>query len=118
MLKYSRVSISSSTHFENAVNLMAFALRDTFQRVPSRVERDRFAMPASVVNAYYDPTLNSINFPAGIVQPPFFGVHYPREWNYGALGMVVGHEVCGTAHDAKGRRHTCMTCSAASDIDL
>jgi predicted metalloendopeptidase len=50
-------------------------------------------MPAPQVNAYYDPSLNSMNFPAGISQPPFFSQYYPSTWNYAALGAVMGHEV-------------------------
>jgi putative endopeptidase len=49
--------------------------------------------PPQVVNAYYEPTLNSINFLAGILQPPFFDASAPAAFNYGAIGAVIGHEI-------------------------
>jgi predicted metalloendopeptidase len=45
------------------------------------------------VNAYYDPSLNSINFPSGILQPPFFNQYYPAAINAAGIGMVMGHEL-------------------------
>jgi putative endopeptidase len=53
-----------------------------------------WAMSADTVNAYYDSSMNSINFPAGIIQPPFFSAFAPPAVNFGGIGSVMGHEVC------------------------
>lgn len=66
-------------------------------------------MPAQAVNAYYNPSQNEIVFPAGILQPPFFSKDYPAAMNYGAMGMVMGHEIThgfddqGRKYDGEGR---------------
>jgi len=56
------------------------------------VDKEKWGMPAHMVNAYYHPLLNEIAFPAGIMQPPFFDVESEDAVNYGRIGMVIGHE--------------------------
>ncbi len=67
------------------------------------VDRGRWLMPAFLVNAYYDPLLNEIAFPAGILQPPFFSAEATAASNYGAIGMVIGHEITH-GFDDQGRQ--------------
>jgi putative endopeptidase len=65
-------------------------------------------MTPQTVNAYYNPALNEIVFPAGILQPPFFDADAPATWNYGAVGAVIGHEIThgfddqGAQYDGRG----------------
>ncbi len=79
------------------------------QKVGGPIDRDEWFMPPSMVNAYYDPIRNEIAFPAGILQPPFFSKDYPAAINYGAIGMVMGHELThgfddtGRKFDPQGR---------------
>ena len=60
-------------------------------------------MSPPTVNAYYSPSMNDINFPAGILQPPFFNVSADDAVNYGAIGMVIGHEMTH-GFDDQGRK--------------
>jgi len=103
-LNYTNVSIHTDTHFDNVIALRHFNLLDSYRRMKKPVDRTLFQMPASQVNAYYDPSLNSMNFPAGIIQPPFFHPAYPSAWNYGGLGSVVGHELTH-GFDDEGRKY-------------
>merc|ERR1711962_1482829 len=72
--------------------------------------RDIWLMHPAIVNAWYSPNHNTITFPAGILQPPFFKGGWPRYLNYGAIGMVIGHEIThgfddqGSQRDAEGNR--------------
>jgi len=59
----------------------------------TKVDRDEWHMSPQTVNAYYNPTTNEICFPAGILQPPFFSVNFDDAVNYGAIGVVIGHEM-------------------------
>ncbi len=72
------------------------------------MDRDEWGMNAQTVNASYNPLMNQITFPAGILQPPFFDVNADPAVNYGAIGAVIGHEIGhgfddqGSAFDAQG----------------
>src|ERR1700681_1284642 len=68
-------------------------------------------MTPPTINAYYDPQLNTINFPAGILQPPFFEKGMDDSVNYGAIGMVIGHELTH-GFDDRGASSTLMAISA------
>ena len=76
------------------------------------VDRDEWQMPAQMVNAYYNPTTNEICFPAGILQPPFFDIAADDAINYGAIGVVIGHEMThgfddqGSQYDKDGNLKT------------
>jgi predicted metalloendopeptidase len=56
-------------------------------------DRDMWITPPSIVNAFFYPSMNSITFPAGILQPPFFQSNRLQALNYGGIGMVIGHEM-------------------------
>ncbi len=72
------------------------------------MDRSEWDMTPPTVNAYYDPQMNNINFPAGILQPPFFDNHMDDAVNFGGIGMVIGHELThgfddqGRQFDAEG----------------
>ena len=68
------------------------------------VDRDEWGMTPQTVNAYYNPTTNEICFPAGILQPPFFSNEYDDAVNYGAIGVVIGHEMTH-GFDDQGRQY-------------
>ena len=57
------------------------------------VDRTQWSMTPPTVNAYYVPTKNQIAFPAGLLQNPFFSLKYPKSLNFGAMGVVMGHEL-------------------------
>ena len=84
----------SLSFYENLQRAAAFANDDEVQRkVNKPVDRDEWGMTPQTINAYYDPTTNEICFPAGILQPPFFTADGDDALNYGAIGVVIGHEM-------------------------
>jgi predicted metalloendopeptidase len=87
------------------------------------VDRGEWGLTASTVNAYYEPTRNEIVFPAGILQPPFFDPEADDAVNYGAIGMVIGHEMThgfddqGRQYDEKGNLRDWWQASDAKAYD-
>jgi putative endopeptidase len=71
-------------------------------KINKPVDKTEWHMPPQMVNAYYSPTMNEIVFPAGILQPPFFYIDGDDAVNYGAIGVVIGHEM-SHGFDDKGR---------------
>lgn len=100
---YSELSLQSGMFLENAFRLAEFSWQINLNRLGKAVSKDSWAMSADTVNAYYDPSLNSINFPAGIIQPPFFTPLAPAVVNFGGIGSVMGHEL-GHGFDDQGRQ--------------
>jgi endothelin-converting enzyme/putative endopeptidase len=80
-------------------------------------------MTPPTVNAYYDPLMNNINFPAGILQPPFFDKQMGDAVNFGGIGMIIGHELThgfddeGRQFDAHGNLHDWWTPADATEFD-
>jgi endothelin-converting enzyme/putative endopeptidase len=99
---YTSLEISDSL-LENALALTDFQWRDQLSRLEGPVDRDLWPYPPQTVNASYNPLLNQITFPAGILQPPFFDLAADPAVNYGAIGAVIGHEI-GHGFDDQGRR--------------
>lgn len=95
-------------YFENALAAREANAKYYRDMLDGPSDRGMWFMPSSMVNAYYNPSLNEIVFPAGILQPPFFGHDRPQSLNYGAIGMVMGHEIThgfddsGRKYDGKG----------------
>lgn len=79
--------------FANAVAVAQWKLHDDLKKVGAKVDKSEWFMTPPTVNAYYNPSWNEIVFPAGILQPPFFSAAFPTSMNYGAMGMVMGHEI-------------------------
>lgn len=89
--------------YENRAAGTAFEIARQLGKIGGPVDPDEWFMPASMVNAYYNPLQNEIVFPAGILQPPFFDAAFPPEMNFGAIGMVIGHELTH-GFDDSGRK--------------
>lgn len=101
---YSEAKVDPSLSLvENYINLTYFdALRDV-REIGQPVDLDKWYMTPQTVNAYYNPSANEIVFPAGILQPPFFYAEGDDAVNYGAIGVVIGHEMTH-GFDDQGRQ--------------
>ena len=100
---YSSVKISSNSYLSNVYEATAFEFKRQLNKVGKPVDRGEWNMTPPTINAYYDPQLNTINFPAGILQPPFFEKDLDAAVNYGGVGAVIGHEITH-GFDDQGRQ--------------
>jgi putative endopeptidase len=106
---YSKVVIGTSSYFANVVEGSRFVTKDDRSQIGKPVDRGRWGMTPPTSNAYYNPLLNEIVFPAGILTAPAFDVNATDAVNYGAIGVVIGHEIShgfddqGAQYDAQGR---------------
>ena len=101
---YAGVTLAPNTHYANRASTRAYESGVDMAKIGKPVDRTAWEMTPPTVNAYYDPQLNSINFPAGILQPPFFDSAADDATNYGAIGAVIGHEM-GHGFDDQGRQY-------------
>lgn len=94
-MDYTGLDIDEKLSFyENRTRAMQFLSRKfTDKRVNKRTNRTEWLLTPQTINAYYNPTTNEICFPAGILQPPFFNAEADDACNYGAIGVVIGHEM-------------------------
>jgi endothelin-converting enzyme/putative endopeptidase len=105
---YSKLRVVRADALGNSQRANAFDFRRAIDKISKPVDRNEWTMTPPTVNAYYNPTENNINFPAGILQPPFYYGGGDRPTNFGAAGAVVGHELThgfddqGRHYDAKG----------------
>lgn len=90
---YRGLTITPHEYYENVARAAAFEARRNLARLGKKVDRKEWHMPPQTVNAFYDPNMNQIVFPAGILQPPFFDPRGDAALNYGAMGSVIGHEL-------------------------
>jgi len=90
---YSKVDIRRDTYFENVIAGSKFLVEDDRSTIGKPVDRGRWGLTPPTSDAYYNPLLNEIVFPAGILQPPAFYVDGVDAVNYGAIGVVIGHEI-------------------------
>jgi putative endopeptidase len=100
---YSAVRIERADHFGNAVRAARFEERRDLAKVGRPPDRDEWEMTPPTVNAYYDPQLNGMNFPAGVLQPPLFDPRIDAAPGWGNTGSTVGHELTH-GFDDQGRR--------------
>jgi len=105
---YSSIRIAREDYYGNAERATIFESRREFNKIGKPVDRTEWAMTPPTVNAYYDPQMNDINFPAGVLQPPLFDPKMDDAPNYGNTGATIGHELThgfddeGRQFDAKG----------------
>jgi endothelin-converting enzyme/putative endopeptidase len=105
---YSSVTITRNDALGNSNRATDFEVHRDLNKIGRPVDRLEWQMTPPTVNAYYDPQMNNINFPAGILQPPFFNREGDDAANFGAIGAVIGHELThgfddqGRQFDAKG----------------
>ena len=90
---YSSVTIKGDDYFANVKNATLFEYNRNLAKLGQPIDKDEWGMTPQTVNAYYNPTLNEIVFPAAILQPPFFDLNAEDAINYGAIGAVIGHEI-------------------------
>jgi endothelin-converting enzyme/putative endopeptidase len=99
---YSALRIERGDALGNAARAASFEFKRRLDKIGRPVDRAEWGMTPPTVNAYYSPRYNDINFPAGILQPPFFDAESDLAANYGAIGAVMGHEM-SHAFDDEGR---------------
>jgi len=100
---YSDLEIQADDLFGNLVRINEFNWNDQLEDLQGPVDRGQWPYPPQTVNASYNPLMNQITFPAGILQPPFFDPNADAAINYGAIGAVIGHEI-GHGFDDQGRQ--------------
>ncbi len=120
---YSKLRIVRGDALGNSQRANTFDFRRAIDKIGRAVDRTEWLMTPPTVNAYYQPTENDINFPAGILQPPFYYGNGDRPTNFGAAGSVVGHELThgfddeGRKYDAKGNLHDWWTAADAKNFE-
>jgi endothelin-converting enzyme/putative endopeptidase len=121
---YSSVKIAPDNFLRNIEEANAFEVRRQLKKVNQPVDKMEWTMTPPTINAYNDPQNNTINFPAGILQYPFFNGNQSDAANYGAIGMVIGHEIThgfddqGRKFDSKGNLRDWWTESDAKAYDV
>ena len=90
---YSKLRIERGPYVLNVLRANAFENARQLAKIGKPVDRTEWGMVPQIINAYYGSSMNNINFPAGILQPPFFDAEAPAAFNYGAIGAVMGHEM-------------------------
>lgn len=105
---YSSLNISPDDVIGNIRVSSNFEYKRSIAKIGKPVDRTEWQMTTPTINAYYEPTQNNINFPAGILQPPFYFSNGDDAVNYGAIGLVIGHEIThgfddqGRLYDGEG----------------
>ena len=105
---YSSVKILPDDFYGNSERATEFESHREFNKIGKPVDRTEWGMTPPTVNAYYDPQMNDINFPAGVLQPPLYDAKLDDAPNYGDTGSTIGHELThgfddeGRQYDAKG----------------
>jgi endothelin-converting enzyme/putative endopeptidase len=119
---YSSVRITRDDALGNARRANEYETRREVAKIGKPVDRSEWEMTPPTVNAYYQPLLNSINFPAGILQPPFFDKRADESANFGSAGAIIGHELThgfddtGSEFDAQGNLRNWWTPTDAKEF--
>jgi len=101
---YSSVAIRPDAYLANVRAASEFEVKRRLARLGKPVDKTEWQMSPPTVNAYFDPTANNINFPAGVLQPPFFDYSLDDAVNYGGIGAIIGHEMTH-GFDDQGRHY-------------
>lgn len=105
---YEALEVKRGAYYNNAVSANEFEFRRGVGKIGKPLDRTEWGMTPPTVNAYYNPSMNEIVFPAGILQPPFYDPQADDAFNYGGIGAVIGHEMThgfddkGAQFDAEG----------------
>ncbi len=120
---YSLLDLERGPYVENTFRAARFEFHRDLNKVGKPVDRSEWDMSPPTVNAYYNPQLNEIVFPAGILQPPFFDFQADDAHNYGAMGAIIGHEMThgfddeGSQFDAQGNMKNWWTPEDQKNFD-
>ena len=101
---YSALQTTPGDLYGNVGRVVKFQRDHELSKIGKPVDRDEWHMAPQTVNAYYNPVMNEIVFPAAILQPPFFGLDHDDAVNYGAIGGIIGHEI-GHGFDDQGSKY-------------
>lgn len=101
---YSTLDIKNDSYWANIVRAKEWGYNEMIAKAGKPVDKDEWLMTPQTVNAYYNPTTNEICFPAGILQYPVFDMNADDAFNYGAIGVVIGHEMTH-GFDDQGRQY-------------
>jgi len=101
---YSQLSVKPDELIQNTINSSIVEYNREIDKLGQPIDRDEWGMTPQTVNAYYNPTMNEVVFPAAILQPPFFNMKADDAVNYGGIGAVIGHEITH-GFDDQGRRY-------------
>lgn len=113
----------NKTFFELSEDIAQFGKRYTIDHFDEPIDKNKWSGSAFDINAYYNPESNSINFPAGILQAPFYDKNQSTEKNYGGIGVVIGHEIThafdsnGADYDENGDMHNWWTKADSKAFD-
>lgn len=105
---YSSLEIKRDSYVQNCFRVCEFESKRVIKKLNEPVDRTEWGMSPQTINAYYNPSMNEIVFPAGIMQPPFFNAEADDAINYGSMGAIIGHELThgfddqGSQFDADG----------------
>ncbi|KAF9319009.1 hypothetical protein BG003_010058 [Podila horticola] len=112
---YKALELKDDDYYGNSVRASTWRTQKEFGILGKPVDNKPLGMPPQTVNAYYDPSANQISFPAGILRPPAFHVENPDYANYGAIGVIAGHEIThgfdnqGHMFDSRGKMENWWT---------
>jgi len=101
---YSKLKVTPENYLQNVRNASKLEFNRNLAKIGKPVDKTEWGMTPQTVNAYYNPSNNEIVFPAGILQPPFFNADADDAVNYGAIGVVIGHEMTH-GFDDQGRKY-------------
>ncbi|MFZ0391632.1 MAG: M13 family metallopeptidase [Calditrichia bacterium] len=122
-IDYSSLEITRDSYLQNVMRAEKFNFKREMDKIGKPVDREEWGMTPQTVNAYYHPMLNEIAFPAAILQPPFFDFKADDPVNYGAIGVVIGHEMThgfddkGRQYDAEGNMNDWWTAEDAERFE-
>lgn len=119
---YAKLHVSSGSYVTNGMRADEFEFERSLRKVGQPVDRGEWGMTPRTNNAYYSPQMNDINFPAGILQPPYFDPQADDAVNYGEIGATIGHEMThgfddqGRQYDGQGNRRNWWTSQDAANF--